>query len=520
MRIEPTSVVKNNTTQQQTEGRTPKFINGDIFVTDVVEKSGNSLTLKQADGILFSAKLLSDIGILLGDRVEVIVQETQGGKQVLQMLDIERPTEPQHSDSDTKAELKMHKTGMTSSQNQGARSQVLSNAMTILKQNPAISPKVAMFAAQNNLTITNETVEVLTQMLTEGNAVKMVLEDILSRADALGKHETQGSTGSIGINKKMVSIQQGSKDVSSEEENVPKQNDTKAARIQNNTEYRGTQKKEASTTKQVNPQEEQTRLPTNKEQIKPPTNKEQTEQLQKNLVVKKSKQDVLLKQQSVKNRNTEMQADKGKQTILDTQVADRVRSVFCKLGDEQKTGADIKQDVGKLPSKLRALMSILAETAGEKTEGLASRAAQAEKQLSLMSDTKRFVCFHWPFVLQDDRRNTAELYIYKHKRKKKALDAENIVILLGLDTENIGRVETMIKASGKNISLQFRVSKTEAFAETEHIEKQLRQIVRDAGYYLQGMDVEELVQKTTVLNAEAVLEGEAEIIQGEVDIRI
>lgn len=510
MKIEAMSIVKNDTANQQPEGRSPKFVSGDIFVTEVVDKSGNSLTLKQANGMLFTAKLLSDIGILLGDRVEVIVQDTQDGKQLLQMLDIERPTEPQNSDSHAKAEPQIQKTGLTFSQNQGVQSQMLSNAMTMIKQNPAISPKVAMFIAANNLAPTNETVEVVTRMANEGSVVKTLLSDALSMT------ETQVPEPNININDETIIVPKESGHIINTEEHVPKQSGEKtdASGKTNIQEHQqDVQTKQESSTKQVSPRQEH---------VKPTATTEQPELIQKSTTVKTEQQAVSPKQQEqqIKNLDVEMLQANEKIEVLDTQMTDRIRSVFLKLGEGQKTAEEIKQEADKLPSKLKTLISILAGAADEDTEALSSRAVQAQRQMSLLSDTKHFTCFHWPFVLQDERANTAELFVYKHKRYKKQMDPENIVILLGLDTENIGRVETMIKASGKNISLQFHVSKTDAFAEAKKLEKQLRQMMRAEGYHLQEMDVAVLAQRTTVLNAESVLAEEAEIKQGEVDIRV
>ena len=121
------------------------------------------------------------------------------------------------------------------------------------------------------------------------------------------------------------------------------------------------------------------------------------------------------------------------------------------------------------------------------------------------SDVSRFVCMHIPVIINKDVQ-TAELYIYKKKRGKK-IDAENTVIQLGIDTLHAGRVETRIQIEKKNVSMLFRLENEDAGCMVKDRTPRLFQQLNELGYRLKDVKVQQLTQRTTILDAEEELIG-------------
>jgi hypothetical protein len=118
------------------------------------------------------------------------------------------------------------------------------------------------------------------------------------------------------------------------------------------------------------------------------------------------------------------------------------------------------------------------------------------------------------------QQTAAELYVYRYRGGKKTVDPENILILLGLDTQHMGRVETLVKTSGKSLSIEFNLEDMRLSEEMKADAAYLERAVKEAGYQLAGVSVKELAARTTVLNAQDRFEKEANSSAGNVDVRI
>ena len=137
-----------------------------------------------------------------------------------------------------------------------------------------------------------------------------------------------------------------------------------------------------------------------------------------------------------------------------------------------------------------------------------------------MSELKRFDCYHIPLTGMNREQTTAELYVFRQRRRKAQADQETFAVLLGLDTQHMGRVETMIRADGRSVALEFRLENAEVADAFSKGAKALEPLIGQAGYRLTGVNVRELAARTTVLNAEEALSGQVAPDTGSLDIRV
>jgi len=202
------------------------------------------------------------------------------------------------------------------------------------------------------------------------------------------------------------------------------------------------------------------------------------------------------------------------------EMARKALEMFVRLEDADRLAANIKKAVEKLPEQLKELKLLTDKADNTIKEAVGQKLDHIEKQMSLISEVKRFDCYQIPLQTSAQRQTTAELYVYRYRSGKKAVDPDNILILLGLDTQYMGRVETLVKTSGRNLSVEFNLEDMRLADEVMTEADGLKTAVRQSGYTLTGIGVKQLAARTSVLNTEERFEKEAGGSAGNLDVRI
>ncbi len=218
--------------------------------------------------------------------------------------------------------------------------------------------------------------------------------------------------------------------------------------------------------------------------------------------------------------NAETAENTGSVSHKGAEIVQKALDMFVPMDDAEKLAVHLKKAVHEMPEQLKELKLLADHADNTVREAVASKLDQAEKQMSLMSEVKRFDCYQIPLQTGTQRQTTAELFVYRYRGGKKSVDPDNILILLGLDTQYMGRVETLVKTSGKNLNIEFNMENMRLADEMLSDATQLKSVVQQTGYTLAGISVKQLSARTTVLNAEERFEKEADGSAGNVDIRI
>ncbi len=110
--------------------------------------------------------------------------------------------------------------------------------------------------------------------------------------------------------------------------------------------------------------------------------------------------------------------------------------------------------------------------------------------------------------------------MYKDKKRRR-IDPENTAILIGLVTQNMGRVESLIRVEKKNVSLAFKVEDEEAIPLVRERARELSQAFKEYKYTLIETKVSPLRgQPATIENAEEVLRAAVSRPQAYVDCKV
>lgn len=189
----------------------------------------------------------------------------------------------------------------------------------------------------------------------------------------------------------------------------------------------------------------------------------------------------------------------------DKRIGQMVRGLFFQ--PDEQAGPEMKKNAEELAHALKTLKSELVQSDIKNVEFCLKSADQALKQVELADMAMRFEHMQLPVAFRDGEYRTAELFVFRRQGGQKNAGEAGFSILVALDTRHIGRVETLIRETEGNVSLEFRLEKPELTAAFKQNSPSLNQAVEAAGYRLSGMRFAGLEKKTTVLNAGEMLEA-------------
>lgn len=125
--------------------------------------------------------------------------------------------------------------------------------------------------------------------------------------------------------------------------------------------------------------------------------------------------------------------------------------------------------------------AVAMSSAGAKTAVL-EQTQKLMDHVRLLNGLDQFVCLQLPVQFGDERRN-AELYFYKkEKRGSKKIDPEDVKILLALDLEHMGHIESFIEIRGREVSLRFEVESDDIADTFRQHTTNLHDLLDESGY--------------------------------------
>ena len=205
------------------------------------------------------------------------------------------------------------------------------------------------------------------------------------------------------------------------------------------------------------------------------------------------------------------------QLLREPTLADRVHDLFAKLDAPQAQGKELQESLMEIKEQLTALRTTLMQ---QGNTPVIRQVEQALQRQQLMEDVHQYIYAQIPFVLQGQER-TGELYVMKRdKRKGAQLDVENVTMLIALETEHIGRIESLIKVEQKNVTIQFRVSDMERAQALKPIMSQLKEMLEGVGYQLQDTRMLPISTPVTPLNVASVVAKEYGLGERLLDVKV
>lgn len=236
------------------------------------------------------------------------------------------------------------------------------------------------------------------------------------------------------------------------------------------------------------------------------------------------------------NGRTASAGDPSADEAYDRQAGVRAASdAFSKMNEATK-GVFVGADSDKLASELKVdklyrdldtrLDSVksavhAADLQGTKTDIISNAANMLSDTIRLIDQLNTGGLLYYQIPVKISERNTtAELYIMKKQKNKKQIDPQNTVMFISLDTENLGRVETLIDVKGKNIGIQLRTEKQEINNYIKEYTKDLYNGLSELGYKLTGIRFKVIDEPATPIKQERLLKEMEQGYMGRVDFRV
>ena len=178
----------------------------------------------------------------------------------------------------------------------------------------------------------------------------------------------------------------------------------------------------------------------------------------------------------------------------------------------------LKKAARETPQRLAVLQKMVENTDSGVRRPASEKLGELAAQAKLSEDVSRFICLQVP--VHQKGYGTAELYVYKRNRKGSQLDPDNACIALGVSTENLGRVEALIRVENRNVFVGMHVENEAAVPDIGAKTAELYKSLGRMRYTLCECKVSPHAEPVTLANAEETLSALANRTPAGIDLRI
>lgn len=204
------------------------------------------------------------------------------------------------------------------------------------------------------------------------------------------------------------------------------------------------------------------------------------------------------------------------------EVKNELEKIFIKIGDPSKLEREL--DVSRAYKELFRNLENLKEAVSSGNlpgrEDLLQKAENLQNNLRFINSINNHNSYIQIPLNVMDKNSTGELYILKRESKRKKIDPENTTMLIALDTQNIGRIESLITVNKKNITLNIRVEDQKIIDFLKGTYKELYQRIQDKGYKLVDVKYRLIDQSIDLLNVNEVVTRELNQGKKSLDIKV
>ena len=503
------------------------FSKGEIIFAKIVSIDGETITLQTREDMLFTAKVFSEIELAVGDDLKLAVKGHQGGKLIMQALSVNPDLVEVSHDTEQQAEeskLILLITNLLKRCGIEPTNSKVNEIIGGMEKTPGLDAKAAVFMSANEIEFTQEAVETVRQLESGTSLISKGLMELLGQvvlSEAFPESRDPEAVLRI-LSESLPNVQQAAEPGV---QSIPEHAEgAKAINISVDPErnfYTVTQTRTqgmafgqaAETSRETNDAEG-----ANIAGFHPETAREA--QVIKNII------DMLFEISGktdsesgakIDFENTQMLLPEseagamGERKIFQDkpiqEILTKILDMFAFVKESEIGAKELKAENENKTQGLIGLKEALKNSDIKNRDVLAENLDKTISQSRLLSEINRYTLLHIPVNMGCEQK-TAEIYIYQRKKNKNLTDAQEVKILIGLDTENLGRFEVLITAREKNLSIRMGRGDDRANEVIGLRAKKLKKAFAEMGYNLSDFKIERLHEKTTPANAEEILMSE------------
>ncbi|HEX9063332.1 MAG TPA: flagellar hook-length control protein FliK [Clostridia bacterium] len=509
---------------------------GDMVRAKVLEITSGEVLLKLFDGSTVSAADTSGLNAKKGDMIDLLIKaktdsqvflepkiESTGKEENIGKLLAGMNIKPDAGAFEVAKEIK----------NQGfpLKKDIIEKAAGTLTALKDVSVKSAVFMAANGIEPSSEKMQLLKNMVSGkdrlGSEIKSLVDDIKKLdTDVLNKLSEVLSKADSGENTQLA------KNVSKPQ--IPSKNEipSNTNQVINNEEIKennqsnklSVEKDSQKTSPGLPLKEEESSVKAVQSSVQKDIELKDTDMSGKKLTGILSKDEVPLKGKELKVmlqklanfedgpygklESNSTNIDEPHANVL-KKVVKSIERAFIKV-DHEITDSDLslKKTYSELSSKLEMIKDTLKQQNTPESSNIIKRAETMESGLKLINEINSFNSYYQIPLSFGDNNTTGELYILKKERGRKKIDPENASMLISLDTENIGRVDSFIGINKKSVSVSMRVESEGLFDFIKQNRDELYKRLQNSGFKLVDLRCKLIDEQVNLINASQAVKKE------------
>ncbi len=200
-------------------------------------------------------------------------------------------------------------------------------------------------------------------------------------------------------------------------------------------------------------------------------------------------------------------------------AVERLRSLFIRV-DENSDEINPVKLYKEMDSVIQTLKGSIQQLPQGVREAAAAIANNLESNLNFINQLNNYSSYVQLPLSMFSQNTTGELYMLKKGSKARKLDPSNMTVLISLDTNNVGRIDTLLSVDKRNISTNFRLENSEVFPVLKENHKQLYNSLLEKGFRLVDFTYRLMDEPLNIVNFEAEAKKEFIKSPNNIDISI
>jgi hypothetical protein len=188
-------------------------------------------------------------------------------------------------------------------------------------------------------------------------------------------------------------------------------------------------------------------------------------------------------------------------------IVKEIADVFVKLDGAGGPGAGLARAAATQQARLEHIAASI-DKAGAASPDAALQLNRIEGHVRLLNDISQYAYQQIPVQI-NDRDRTVELYVLNRGKSGKKINPDNANILIALDTDNLGHLETLINVTNKNLRLRFGVDNPALVGYVGGYTIEISKAMQAIGYKLSDMRMQVTSAPVTPLTVTETVEPKA-----------
>lgn len=523
---------------------------GDILRAKVLNITSDEIVLKLFDGTTLSAKFMSDLSIAKGDIVDFIVKNNLNNKLVLETVNENASNQKDLSFTDSIIKKQLLELGIgTETKNLEIakeikrldlplNKEIFSKIADTIISFKNITPQKAAFLVANNIIPEEKNIALLNKIVDERQTIGPMLQSTYKDlVDISNKEVMRSISQALKGDFAQKNVEMGNGKILSMASDTDAVRNTLEKAFSGNNEIKdplvGEIKKELEKFIMDNLKSnliDKSNLDNNSKLFieKAITHlKENVSGFEKSSLFQDKSIDSVLKNifNNLSEKSASKPADNLNQTIEKSVYEKELKDVFDKFYvkiDDNTSSKDlhVKKVYKDMFEKLEVIKSAIEQHSIPNKEDIINKIDNLQSSIKFINDLNNHSTYIQIPLNIFDKNTTGELYVLKKGSRSKKIDPQNASVLISLNTQNLGQINSLISVNKKNISLNIRVEEQAiiGFIKENYIE--LYNSLSNRGYKLVDVKYRLIDEEITPINAESTIQKELDLLRQSIDYKI